>query len=695
MSRQKERGKAPLKRGRGAPSTSIQETPSTKRKRELFESLPEMEVCLEAGEDPISDLADKANSKFPRLSLPRKRLFEGDSSDRKKTKLDPNAQEFLFEIGEDLGGQDPFKYTLKQSTAMFKMYHHISVLIDPDHPKAIHNKIQEIGEFPQPACPTGTLREKLRLIAEEWGMGISQQMLQHYFSNIFQIRENLTLLKMDEDEFGTALAMAFRRTKQRLGKKLRKEARIGMEKIIQTILGFRMIFSMHPPSEELLAQIKTDRMNYPTVPLPTEKEAGPSWNTFQEPKFDLAPLPEPEVSPGTPKPRTPHPRPEVSPGLHYSPRPGTSRHSPPGTSPETQSPRPEVRPGRRDPPRSSQGNYSPPGISPLPRGMPNIGDLEISDPLESEGGDSLGRDSTGGASFTLDVSSISKPGAPPYIIPQLRKSTPKGPTGLSRQSQQMKTPPGAPNEISGPSVDKTQTPKMTPKQGTSSKTSTEAPKEKSRLMKTHTPRLNPQGSKPSPPVTRSRSQNMHRARPYYHKAQNWEAKMTDWQIQIQNDPHTLVLGTSNLNRITTQPSRNIEIHSYPGGRFSHMSNMLSKFKPEARPQNVIIAMGINDSNSKEYLASIKQEISKTAALAKERFPASNVFLAEVNYSHMADSRLKARTEQINSCIREQKIKVLSSLPANKVYLDPRDKHGVHWTPATANSILAHWISSLN
>lgn len=185
-----------------------------------------------------------------------------------------------------------------------------------------------------------------------------------------------------------------------------------------------------------------------------------------------------------------------------------------------------------------------------------------------------------------------------------------------------------------------------------------------------------------------------------HKAQgglSHDEKMDLWRIKpADKSANTLILGTSNVARITTKPRRDIELQSFPGGRFAHMKEMLKKLPIQDEPRRVVVAMGINDSSSQTPLQVIKKEIRETAVLAKSRFPHSEVYFAEINHSKMMEPTKKQRTLALNQEIRElSAVKFIPKMNCNRVSICKTDSSKVHWNTDTANNIVRHWASELN
>jgi len=212
------------------------------------------------------------------------------------------------------------------------------------------------------------------------------------------------------------------------------------------------------------------------------------------------------------------------------------------------------------------------------------------------------------------------------------------------------------------------------------------------------PPLSPRKTAATHGLSVKRNQRSYPARVHVHSAPNPTLK-SQWQIRIMEQPDTLVLGTSNISRITKKPRQDIELHSYPGGRLAHMQEMLhaAPVHTETFPRRVIIAMGINDANRGRFPKPlISQQLSRVAQLAKARFPNARVYMAQTNYSAKLAEQAAENTRSINRLVTQlQGVRYLSHIPVGQVEIETRDKMGVHWSADTANQIVNHWVRNLN
>lgn len=172
-----------------------------------------------------------------------------------------------------------------------------------------------------------------------------------------------------------------------------------------------------------------------------------------------------------------------------------------------------------------------------------------------------------------------------------------------------------------------------------------------------------------------------------------------WRVEIVDEPTTLLIGTSNISRITRTPSKAIELHSFPGAKFHHLETMLKKSPTMTGPKRVLIAMGVNDTSVREgqrptRLNTVIESMRKAVKQARSKFPGSSIYVAEINMSATAAQTSRDRTDTLNREIRSlEGVHIIPALPKEQVELTPYDL--VHWTTNTANKILKHWAHHLN
>ena len=96
---------------------------------------------------------------------------------------------------------------------------------------------------------------------------------------------------------------------------------------------------------------------------------------------------------------------------------------------------------------------------------------------------------------------------------------------------------------------------------------------------------------------------------------------------------TVVIGDSNLNRVTSSPLKDIQIECYPGIHFQNLTNMLkTQDKYKKIPKN-IVNVRINDRNSKADATATKNLTTMANKIAT-KYPSSDIYLhlTQINYS---------------------------------------------------------------
>ena len=179
----------------------------------------------------------------------------------------------------------------------------------------------------------------------------------------------------------------------------------------------------------------------------------------------------------------------------------------------------------------------------------------------------------------------------------------------------------------------------------------------------------------------------------------YDGDKKDWKLPELSKP-TLVLGDSNLAGITkTRVSqiKDLEVLSYRGGQFFHLSKMLKKSSPQRHVTKLILSVGINERNNYN---SCRETYNCNAFLKEVRrvFPEAKIFFAspqwqpELLNSH--ENENLSHLEGILSLVKD--ITLLPFLERSKFKISPTDtKFGIHWTTETANQMLDCWIQALN
>ena len=169
---------------------------------------------------------------------------------------------------------------------------------------------------------------------------------------------------------------------------------------------------------------------------------------------------------------------------------------------------------------------------------------------------------------------------------------------------------------------------------------------------------------------------------------------TNWELPPLTKP-VVLLGASNLSRITHSPLRNIQVHSYPGAKFSHLTKMFTKYNRPAQPKSIFISVGLNNRSNQPTGTSVPQLRQMVNACSKT-FPQSKIFLSKINYSPLLSDIEKMNLDAINNAmdsLSHTNLVIMDKLDESKFLTSSEDP--IHWTSDTANEFVKHWLSYLN
>lgn len=174
-----------------------------------------------------------------------------------------------------------------------------------------------------------------------------------------------------------------------------------------------------------------------------------------------------------------------------------------------------------------------------------------------------------------------------------------------------------------------------------------------------------------------------------------------WEIpKVIKD--TLVLGDSNLSRISWVGRPDAQVVSYPGLKLSQLLLLLQGFKfgfgspnPGRKPSRVILSVGLNDRGLSP--STNKITLKKIVNEALRIFPGAQICLSQIQHSDSLDSSDKRTISILNDDMKniaEFKANVLCipALPKSKFKVG---RDNIHWTEDCANATLNHFFQHLN
>jgi len=213
--------------------------------------------------------------------------------------------------------------------------------------------------------------------------------------------------------------------------------------------------------------------------------------------------------------------------------------------------------------------------------------------------------------------------------------------------------------------------------------------------RSHSPNTSPSPKTSSPPTKQRKcaappKRSTSNIKPSYYKT----AFKTSWRWPKSEKP-VLVIGASNLNRITKSSSDQIEIHSYPGARFSNFTDMLKHLNVDTihnHPKSIIVHMGINDRSANPEGTSIRNFKTMMGHIVS-KFPHTSIYPVVINYSQKLPITNRMNLDKLNDAIRQYtNVHAIPKLQHSLFHTNEHDN--IHWNEECANALLAHWLSEL-
>jgi hypothetical protein len=157
----------------------------------------------------------------------------------------------------------------------------------------------------------------------------------------------------------------------------------------------------------------------------------------------------------------------------------------------------------------------------------------------------------------------------------------------------------------------------------------------------------------------------------------------------------LILGDSNLSRISAIPNLDIQIESYPGAQFRHIGSLGQNYEHPNEPEDIILSIGINNRASKTNTTSLPEFRTMITKVCKA-FPNSKIHVPAINYSALLPQHEQDNLAILNECIsNHNKVSVIPPLVQNKFVTEVTDKSHIHWSAGTASIMIRHWLKHLN
>lgn len=176
---------------------------------------------------------------------------------------------------------------------------------------------------------------------------------------------------------------------------------------------------------------------------------------------------------------------------------------------------------------------------------------------------------------------------------------------------------------------------------------------------------------------------------------------SSWEIpKINTD--VLVLGDSNLSRVSWVGQSGAQVLSYPGLKLSSLLRLLKGFRhgngspnPGRIPSKIVFSVGINDRGLSPQTNSV--QLRKVVNEALHIFPNSRIYLANIQYCQALSRQEKDTISILNDDMKslastKKDVLTIPALPKAKFNVG---HDNIHWTENCANATLNHYFNHLN
>ena len=167
-------------------------------------------------------------------------------------------------------------------------------------------------------------------------------------------------------------------------------------------------------------------------------------------------------------------------------------------------------------------------------------------------------------------------------------------------------------------------------------------------------------------------------------------KFKVWRLNHISRP-TLIMGDSNLRSIN-QKVDNVEIQSYPGAKFMHMTHLIKSYPHAAyKPERKIVSVGLNDHPNQ--FQTTKHHFDEMCVALKKKFPSSQIYVPQINVPGDLPRNGTQKLNHLNEYLSKRTdIGVIPKLNKEDFILDQKN---YHWICNTGNKFLKHWLGHLN
>ena len=169
----------------------------------------------------------------------------------------------------------------------------------------------------------------------------------------------------------------------------------------------------------------------------------------------------------------------------------------------------------------------------------------------------------------------------------------------------------------------------------------------------------------------------------------FEGAKHTWSIQPNENTHSIIIGDSNLRKITKVPE-GWEVHCLPDAHIKHVALAVSTLPQQPQDQyTVFIQAGINDRDN--YDSTVEKEIEDLACLLAMNPSVRRHLHVGISVSSSLNPDQKENIKKINDafkhCLEEKHC--IPPLDPNDVEICRDDQYGIHHTSTTTEKIFHH------
>lgn len=156
-----------------------------------------------------------------------------------------------------------------------------------------------------------------------------------------------------------------------------------------------------------------------------------------------------------------------------------------------------------------------------------------------------------------------------------------------------------------------------------------------------------------------------------------------------------------MSRILNFSNCNIQINSFPGATFHHLTQIVKEVPVNQQVQLVFLSVGILNCYKLHEPTTIWKQFQNLHRACKAVFPKALIYIAQIMCSHSLDQGVIDRAHGgvidrahgFNSKVENSCHHFLPTLEAQDFQVNARDK--IHWLKKTAITMFDFWMGCLN